>query len=346
MTSATATATVIDRPMLASKVTYEAIRFPIIAQPKLDGIRCLARNHQALSRSLKPIPNKHVQKFFSAWASYLDGMDGELIVGSPTASDVYRKTVSAVMSEDGQPDFTYYVFDFPKAGLPYFARRGILQVRTSNADYAIKAQGLKPLQQPLTLLAEVLCHNAEDLIAYEQLQLHLGYEGLILRNKDALYKSGRSTIREQALLKLKQFEDAEASIVEFEELMHNANAPTKDELGLTKRSSHKANKVPTGMLGALIVKSEQWPQTFNIGSGFTEWERRFIWKVRKTLIGQTVKFKYMSVGMKDVPRFPIFLSFRDTIDMGDPLPPTPTPTPTPKTKVHARAEARDEDPDS
>ena len=40
-----------------------------------------------------------------------DGLDGEIIVGPATAEDVYRVTNSAVMSRDGEPDFTYWLFD-------------------------------------------------------------------------------------------------------------------------------------------------------------------------------------------------------------------------------------------
>lgn len=309
--------------MLAAKATYETITFPIHAQAKLDGIRCLARRDQALSRSLKPIPNKFIQKFFSCWSTYLDGMDGELIVGPATAPDVYRRTSSAVMSEDGNPRFTYWVFDFPKPDLPYFARRGILRVRTSNIQLALEQHGTPWSAHNVVLLQEHRCLTLDELKAYEQEQLKAGFEGLILRNKDAVYKSGRSTLKEQGLLKLKQFADDEAEIVGFEELFHNANTAQTSELGLTKRSTHKANKVPMNTLGALIVKSPKWAPTFNIGSGFDVQERKFIWAMREELKGQMVKFKHLPIGAKDVPRFPIYLGFRDKRDMD----PNPNPNP-------------------
>ena len=54
---------------------------------------------------------------------------------------------------------------------------------------------------------------------------------------------------------------------------------------------------------------------FSIGSGFTEEQRREIWNKQVELIGSIVKYKYFEVGVKDKPRFPIFLGFRDKRDI-------------------------------
>ena len=51
--------------------------------------------------------HKHVQALFR----HLQGVDGELIVGNPTAHDVFQKTTSGVMSKEGEPDVTLYAFD-------------------------------------------------------------------------------------------------------------------------------------------------------------------------------------------------------------------------------------------
>ena len=46
-------ASAIKKPMLAGKCDCpEALRFPVLATPKLDGIRCLKIAGQALTRSL------------------------------------------------------------------------------------------------------------------------------------------------------------------------------------------------------------------------------------------------------------------------------------------------------
>ena len=99
------------KPMLAYQKLpdLEALTYPLIASPKLDGIRCLIVDGVAVSRSLKPIRNKYVQSILGSHE--FNGLDGELVVGSPTDPDVYLKTNSGVMSVEGEPDFTYLVFD-------------------------------------------------------------------------------------------------------------------------------------------------------------------------------------------------------------------------------------------
>lgn len=103
-----------QKPMLAVDAPTK-ISFPMLASPKLDGIRCTVWGGEAFSRSLKPIPNAFVTETIRAAAlPYV--LDGELVVGPAQAKDVYRRTVSGVMSRDGEPDFTFWVFDIVRQG--------------------------------------------------------------------------------------------------------------------------------------------------------------------------------------------------------------------------------------
>jgi len=121
------------RPMLAAKTDGENITYPCLVSPKLDGVRAIVRHGQVVSRTLKPIPNTHVQRLFGRAA--LEGLDGELIIGDPTAEDVYRKTVSGVMSEDGKPEVKFYVFDIVLPALGYKARWKKVEARTSGENF-------------------------------------------------------------------------------------------------------------------------------------------------------------------------------------------------------------------
>lgn len=78
---------------------------------KLDGIRCVVFDGVGYSRSLKPIPNTFIQAYFKRHADFFEGMDGELIVGNKNAPDVFNQSTSGVMRHDGEPDFTFWVFD-------------------------------------------------------------------------------------------------------------------------------------------------------------------------------------------------------------------------------------------
>lgn len=283
------------RVMLATDYEPEKLRFPVLASPKLDGIRAYVKNGVVLSRQNKPIPNKYVQKLFSKHEHY----DGELIVGSPTDPMCYRNTLSGVMSEDGEPDVTFYVFDhLGDTMVPYYLR--------NPAARKVRDPRVVPLEQEHVGDHSVLKH-------IEARYLELGYEGVILRCPNAPYKQGRSTVREGYLLKVKTFLDDEAIVVGFEERMHNANEATVSETGHTKRSSHKANKVGRGDLGALVV---EWKgMQFSIGTGFTDAERANLWAKRDKLKGLLVKFKYFPVGGYEAPRHPVFAGFRDWRDL-------------------------------
>lgn len=286
----------IFKPMLATDADLTKLRFPLLASPKLDGVRAVVRGGVVYSRSNKPIPNKYVQELFSGYEHF----DGELIVGLPHSKTVYRDTVSHVMSNDKRDfDVKFYVFDHVQdLGIPYLQR--IKQLYASN-DGRVKPHN------------KLHIHGFEALVDYEEQCLEVGYEGLILRDPNAPYKCGRSTVKEGYLLKLKRFVDAEATVIGFEERMHNGNEATTNELGRTKRSSHQAGKSGRGDLGALVCRTADGVE-FNIGTGFTDSDRAAVWNGRDQFLGKLAKYKFFPVGQKEAPRHPVFLGWRDRSD--------------------------------
>lgn len=283
------------RPLLAAELDFEKLRYPVVVSPKLDGIRAVNLNGELLSRTLKPIPNWRVRDKFR----HLFWLDGELIVGDPAAKDCYRQTVSRVMTIEGEPsDVRYFVFDHVQNPSEGFSSRHALIP--------------KEISQDLVILPQHQANSLAELLTLEEHYLNQGYEGCIVRSMDGRYKYGRSTVNEGIMLKLKRFTDAEAKVIGFEELMHNANDPDLDERGYTKRSSHMENQVPMNTLGALVCEMDG--VQFKIGTGFTQEDRDMIWQNRAVILGQLVRFKYFRVGMKDAPRHPVFLGWRALID--------------------------------
>lgn len=298
------------RPMLACRECPAAdypYKWPVLVSPKLDGVRALVKDGVVLSRTLKPIPNAFVQRMFGH--EQYEGFDGELIVGPATSPTAYRDTMSGVMSQDGEPDVTFHVFDLWDRPQPYVERYQILE--------AILAS-LAAEQFNCVLLKQFPVASYDALGEAERLALAAGFEGLMVRSPDGLYKYGRTTYKTGVLLKLKRFEDAEAVVVGFEERQHNGNAAAVDERGYTKRSTHQANKTGRGDLGALVVHllgALDPGQTFNIGTGFDDAARAAIWANRHDYVGRVVKFKHFPTGGKDLPRHPVFLGWRDRADM-------------------------------
>ena len=274
-----------------------------LGRQEFRGIREVSHGHSLLSRTLKPIPNIFTRTLLSR--RELEGLDGELIVGDPTAHDVYRRSDSGMMSRHGQPGFAYRVFDLSREPeKPYAERLHDLERLVKQLDPAL----------PVVLHNWKLLQTTEELLAYEEELLALGYEGLILRSPQYRYKYGRSTVREQGMLKLKRMESSEAVILDVVELQHNKNPATKNALGLTQRSSHKDGKVAAGVMGALLVEDLKKGWTFSLGLGFTMDERERFWRERHQLVGRIVSYDYFPVGVKDKPRHPSYRGFRSRID--------------------------------
>ena len=289
------------KPLLACEVPLEQVKLPVYVSTKLDGIRCVIIDGVAYSRSLKPIRNKYIQSIIGN-AKY-NGFDGELVVGDIYAKDVFQKSTSGVMSEQGEPDFVFYVFDdFTNSDLPYSERADVMRYKVDTLTDRIKFLGQK------------LVHTVDDIKLVLGKEQSLGGEGLILRNPDGVYKFGRSTPKQQLSIKVKFFEQNEFEIVGFEERYTNTNEATINELGYTSRSSHKDNLVPTNTLGSLVLKCGD--TTFKCGTGFDDALRKEIWDNKEKYLGKLASIRYMSVGSKNgIPRVPSFVGWRDSDDM-------------------------------
>lgn len=286
------------KPMLAGKVDLEKLRYPVYVSPKYDGIRAIVINGVVYSRNLKQIPNKHVQKLFGK--KLYSGFDGELIVGHPTDKDCFNKTSSGVMSVEGEPDVKFYVFD--KVGSDQWVKRfwTHCQVVEKYGVYVVLHE---------------LVRSEKELLEFEKVVISLGYEGVMIRSPGGLYKYGRSTTKEGYLLKLKQFEDSEAEIIDFKELEINLNEATVNELGNKTRSTKKAGMSLAGMLGSFVVRDIKTKVEFDIGTGFTDMQRTEFWTMKKHYLGKVAKYKFQPAGTMEKPRFPVFLGFRSEIDM-------------------------------
>jgi DNA ligase-1 len=302
------------KPMLAVDCGgLGKVRFPVIASPKLDGVRCIITAAGAMSRSLKPLPNVWVQEALSHLPV---GLDGELIVGPVTAKDAYRKTVSVVMSDDKSIDgLCYWVFDIQ--GGPNMDDIGDLDTFEIRSDH-IRAKFKEHTESRIQLVPQVKVATLEQLTDVEHIWVAAGHEGVILRKPGSPYKHGRSTVKEGYLLKLKRFQDGEAEVIGLTELMHNGNGAITNELGRTARSHKKAGLVGAGVMGTLQVRDVVTGVEFEIGTGFTAEERKTIWahyeENPNVWSWNLVKYKHFPVGAKDKPRHPVFLGWRDKRD--------------------------------
>lgn len=286
------------KPLLSGEFSITDCLFPIIASPKIDGVRCLIKDGVAVSRSLKPLPNKYLQSLLSYFT--LSGLDGEIVVGSPTSHDCFNKTTKFVMSQDTISEFTYLVFDDftnPQTGFTYRLQQSfdrVLEYRLGRMISYIESVN------HVHITSKIQMEN------YHAKNISMGYEGTMIRSPFGIYKYGRSTNKEAILLKWKPYHDSEAIVLGVEELLINKNPPDIDILGHTVRSSHKENKILSETLGALIVKDIYSGVKFKVGTGFSTSDRTIIWRDKNKFIGKTIKYKFNET-VKDKPRHPVFM---------------------------------------
>jgi DNA ligase-1 len=232
-----------------------------------------------------------------------DGMDGEV-----TSGDTFQSSTSAIMKIEGQPEFTVWLFDYldpsSETILSYSARMKQLSQFNLEQEY------------PFTLhkLLGKIVNNQEELEKLDDYHLDSGFEGTMLRSPSGTYKFGRSTVRDNILLKVKRFTDDEGLLIDVHEKMSNQNDAEIDELGHTKRSSALDGMIPMNTAGSLVVSGSYGE--VKVGSGLDDKMREYIWNNRDSLIGKTyVKYKFFPQGVKDLPRHPVFIGFRDSDDM-------------------------------
>ena len=293
----------IQRPMLATNMPVDYVineNNYVWATPKYDGLRFYTTSDGARTRSGKRPKNRFVLSKLDALPA---GLDGEFMAGTS-----FQECTSAFMSAEGEPEFELILFDKINDSLaePYEDRYNKLKIWVEENKSSF----------PFISVIERVCIKSNDeLNKLEEEYLLKGFEGIVTRAPLGKYKEGRSTVKEGYMLKVKRFLDAEGEIIGFQELLHNKNEAVKNSLGYTERSSHKENKVASGMLGKFIVKDLETGKSFGVGSGFTAAQRKEFWANRDSMIGQLLTYKYFPIGEKDLPRHPTFLRLRDRDDM-------------------------------
>ncbi len=291
------------KPMLAlniKEIEDDKILFDdMFLMPKLDGVRAIKQPDGLYSRNGEKLRNRKLHTIFSHVPS---GFEGELFAEGLT----FNQIESAVCSfESDDIDLLYLcVFDM------------MIEDKTAEERY----EYLK-LVVPKISKCTLIPHYNYYKTLYESLQekaIDRVYEGVMLKNKKAKYKHGRSGKKNQELLKWKPRDTSEAIIISCVEEMKNTAVATKDALNRTKRSNTKAEKEPKGILGAFVVKNMSDGVLFRIGTGegLTKEYRKELWDSRDSLVGKVIEYSHEYGSGHEKPRFPSFLRFRDESLLG------------------------------
>lgn len=247
-------------PMLASKFDGTQDIKGWIMSEKLDGVRCLWDGETMRTRNgnLFYPPEFFVKDFPKDMI-----LDGELFMDRGE----FQKTVSVVRRQDkndGWKDIKYLIFDGPAIKGDFETRLKVLKK---------KLDGNK--SEYLQLHKHEVCKDEEHLQKEMKRVVSLGGEGMMIRDPKSKYEHRRT----KTMLKVKEFHDDEATVIDHE-----------------KGTGRLEN-----LMGAIVVKNKSG-KTFKIGSGFTDKER-----AKPPKKGTVVTYRYFELTKDGIPRFPTFM---------------------------------------
>ena len=246
---------------------------PLIAQPKIDGIRALLSRGQFWSREMK----LHANPLLHGWATLLqevvgrdERLDGEFIVDKKGDNREFTDTFSLVKTHGADIGHLQFVL-FDRMVEGGYKERFLDWVKQ-----------FRHLPQTRAVWSEYV-HHPED--AHDAMDRFIkeGHEGLMLRDTRLPYELKRATISRPALVKVKDRREGVATVVGT----------------IYEVDKHGETKMPF-RLGAL--ECEFGGARFKIGSGFTAQERIDLWADPP----KKVEFHFQELSEKGVPRFPIF----------------------------------------
>jgi DNA ligase 1 len=268
------------KPMLAQK--YVGWQRPCFAQPKLDGVRCLANVDGLWSRTNKQlVSTPHIEgelkAFFEEYPNIV--LDGELY--NHDLHDNFNKIIS--LSKKTKPEFAdleesaelieywiYDMFDLESPHIIFENRWNFIQMELFNKDHNINMTKATPTKFVTT---------EDELDIYNQELLLDGFEGQIVRH-NAPYQQKRTDI----LLKRKEFVDEEYELKDILEGEGNWSGYAKIAVcSMPDGSEFRAGIAGTQYFCALLLEDKNKYHSVTV--------------------------KYQALTPDGVPRFPIAIKF-------------------------------------
>lgn len=231
---------------------------------KLDGVRAYWTGERFLSRGGHEYraPDWFTEGF------PVHPLDGELWMGRGRFAELSGAVRQEMPDDNDWQRIRFMVFDLPDKEATFDQRLARLRVLIQEVESPYMA-----------LVDQQRASTHEKLMQRLDEAVDGGAEGLMLRLGSSGYRSGRSN----DLLKVKQYQDAEAVVVR--------HLPGKGKF--------------EGVMGSMVVELEDGRQ-FRIGSGFTDGERAL-----PPNPGTTITFKYYGLTATGLPRFASFLRIRN-----------------------------------
>jgi DNA ligase-1 len=243
------------------------ISFPCYVQPKLNGVRCIYQNGKFMSRKGKEFTTlSHLLPEVKGLGINIP--DGEIYVHGMTFQKIVRLLKKYRPGETEKLE--YWIYDQ--------INNNTFQKRTD--ELFQKLDKTKHLIRVPTIVVK----SEKEIKELHDKWIKEGYEGVIVRNINGLYKVKHMS---KDLQKFKEFADAEFEIVGG----HEGSGP--DEGTIVFEVKTKDNKI------------------FSVRPKGTR-EERIVWmKDIKNLIGKELTIRYQNLSEDGIPVFPVGISIRD-----------------------------------
>ena len=258
----------------------------VATEPKLDGVRCIAVSKNGVttlySRNGKSISDNYRDTIIRDIGNLtISGrIPKEIVFDGELMGSDFTQTVSQFRKKTGADtsDHVYHIFDW----MPYedwISQKSTLtcqETRERLEDMSLESQSrfLRVVKRDIV--------SPDKVKTMHDIYVSQGYEGVMIKTLHTKYKFGRGF----NVTKLKAFFDADLEVVRFEE-------------GDGKYS---------GSLGAIVVKNKG--VLVNVGSGFSDEERKMIWDDRSNFRGMIAEVRYQEETPDGSLRFPTFRGWR------------------------------------
>jgi len=262
-------------PMLAKDGRKINITYPCDAQPKLDGVRCMAKGRDLMSRGGKPYVVPNISRQLPEKTSPQIVFDGELYIhGNPL-----QNTVSLVKkNKPGSENVEYWIYD------AYFPNSPKSPWKTRKQYLEMFIEQILQTATHIKVVPTYRVNNEEEMKALHDKFVQEGYEGIILRTDNGVYELGH---RSRDLIKYKEFIDSEFPIVGFKE-------------GKGK------------FVGCVIwecVTTEG--RTFFVSPKGTLEQKKKWFNDARNIIGKKLTVRYQALTNDGIPQFPVGIVIRD-----------------------------------
>jgi ATP-dependent DNA ligase len=292
----------IIKPMLANKYVERGekyLKLPFGGSRKFDGIRCIAmltsdgkvritsRNGKVLN--FMECIRKQIVEMLSNYGNKKIILDGELYNHSMPFNEISglaRKTTTPSKYDEKIQLHIYDIVD-------------------ENMIYSERVEELKKLQVlhnerfidgNLKFEFYELINSHDEVKELHDKYVKEGYEGLMLRNLDGMYKQ---KYRSNDLLKYKDFEDMEVEVV-------------------GALQSESGNEKGAVVFVCAYPGSEK---TFTVRPRGSIAKRRWQYKQKINYIGKQLTIRFQKTGLDDgsLPRFPVGIKFQKNIENAEPV---------------------------